>query len=137
MQKCCISFLYRVEFSTRWWKQHLDSTNSTPYNNSGSNIFGKKISISYWQSALYKISCSIYIYFFKYLYSIVWNIKTINLTLLCVISCRWVLESWPSSSNFTWKSLHAWFVVCVAFLLHDSSVLLCFYDIQWLNSPNI
>ena len=61
MQKCCISF------STRWWKQHLDSTNSTPYKNSGSKIF-EKISISYWQRALYKISCSIYIYFFKYLY---------------------------------------------------------------------
>ena len=27
-------FLYRIKFSSWWWKQHLDSTNSTSYKNS-------------------------------------------------------------------------------------------------------
>ena len=29
-----IFFLWRIKFSTRWWKKHLDSTNSTSYKNS-------------------------------------------------------------------------------------------------------
>ena len=40
---CCISFLYRILFPTRWWKQHLDNTNSTPYKKSWIQILAEKI----------------------------------------------------------------------------------------------
>ena len=77
MKKCCISVFVENWILYKMVKQHLDITNSTPYKNCGSNLLEKKISISYWLSALYKISCSIYIYFFKYLYwNVVWNIKS-------------------------------------------------------------
>ena len=58
-----------------WLVLFTDSTNSVPYKNSKSTIFEKK-NLKLWQGALYKISCSIYNYFFKYLYrNVVWNIK--------------------------------------------------------------
>ena len=125
MQKCCKSFFVENLILYKMVKQHLDCINSTPYINLGSKFLERKISISCWQSALYKISSSIYIYFFKYLYrNVVWNIKTNQFNIIvCDLLHLSVGES-TVTSNFTWKSLHAWSVVCVAFL--RMTVLCCF-----------
>ena len=110
-------FFYTTEFSTRWWKQHLDSTNSTSYKNSGRHFWAKN-----FHNLQYKFSWSNHFCFLIYIfiYNVVWTIQKnflINKTLIwwCVTGKHWRSgrrQSRCRSVKFTigmHQSLVAWY----------------------------
>ena len=125
-QRCTLWPIIYIHAKPGWWFFRVLRTWEH-----GSKICGKKMSIIYWQSALYKISCSIYIYLFKYLYrNVVWNIKTNQFN---IIDCVWSLvgKCWGVDRHQANSSGSLYMHDLLSALLSFCMTFLCCFAFVW------